>query len=36
MNRVSIGKYNKNCNVENIRKVGYDNIKYLGKVNDEI
>ena len=36
MNRVSIGKYNKNCSVDNIRKAGYDYIKYLGKVNDEV
>ena len=30
MNRVSVGKYNKNCSVDNIRKAGYDYIKYLG------
>ena len=36
MNRVSIGKYNKNCSVENIRKTGYDCIKYLGKGKDEV
>jgi hypothetical protein len=30
MNRISIGKYNKNCNIDKLRNRGYDYIKYLG------
>jgi hypothetical protein len=30
LNRIGIGKYNKMCNVDKVRKTGYDFIKYLG------
>jgi hypothetical protein len=30
MNRISIGKYNKNCNIDKVRNRGYEYIKYLG------
>jgi hypothetical protein len=30
MNRISIGKYNKNCNIDKLRNRGYEYIKYLG------
>ena len=35
MNRVGIGKYNKNCNIDKCRKAGYDYIKYTG-LNDGV
>lgn len=35
MNRIGIGKYNKMCSINKIRKVGYEYIKYLG-VKDEV
>ena len=35
MNRMGIGKYNKNCNKNNIRTRGYDYIKFVGQ-NDEV
>ena len=31
-NRVSIGKYNKMCNIDKVRKTGFDNIKFIGNV----
>jgi hypothetical protein len=31
LNRVDIGKYNKMCNVDKVRKPGFDNIKYIGE-----
>jgi len=34
MNRVGIGKFNKKCNIDKARKSGYDNIKYIGKTNN--
>ena len=36
MKRINIGKYNEKCNVDNIRKCGYDCIKYVGKAKDEV
>jgi len=30
MKRICIGKYNKNCSIDGIRKNGYDYIKYVG------
>jgi hypothetical protein len=30
INRIGIGKYNKNCNIDKCRKRGYDYIKFLG------
>lgn len=35
MNRIGIGKYNKNCNIDKCRKAGYDYIKCIGR-NDEV
>ena len=35
MNRIGIGKYNRMCSINKIRKVGYEYIKYLG-VKDEV
>ena len=32
LNRIGIGKYNKMCNVDKVRKTGYDFIKYIGEV----
>ena len=29
LNRVSIGKYNKNCNIDKLRKAGFEYIKYI-------
>jgi len=34
LNRVGIGKYNKNCNIDKTRKRGYDYVKYLGVVDE--
>ena len=31
LNRVNIGKYNKMCNIDKVRKTGFENIKYIGK-----
>ena len=31
-NRVCIGKYNKMCNIDKVRKTGFDNIKFIGNV----
>ena len=31
INRIGIGKYNKNCNIDKCKKRGYDNIKYIGE-----
>lgn len=30
MTRIGIGKYNNKCNIEKLRKAGYDYLKYLG------
>jgi len=35
MNRIGIGKYNKNCSINKIKKVGYEYVKYL-EVKDEV
>lgn len=35
LNRIGIGKYNKNCNIDKFRKAGYDYIKYIG-IDDEV
>ena len=32
INRIGIGKYNKNCNIDKCKKRGYDNIKYINEV----
>ena len=29
-NRINLGKYNKMCNIDKVRKGGYDCIKYIG------
>jgi len=29
MNRISIGKYNKYCNIDKLQKAGYDYIKCI-------
>ena len=31
LNRINIGKYNKMCNIDKVRKTGFENIKYIGK-----
>jgi len=31
INRIGLGKYNSKCNIDRVRKGGYDYIKYIGK-----
>jgi hypothetical protein len=33
-NQMGIGKYNKHCNINRVRKAGYENIKFIGEVNE--